>query len=74
MRPHFGRRVKTKDLCTSFITIHDTTVKIRQADGRNILIEQDTKKLFPWTRVFLMNRAPLQEQVQFPAVVIEKTR
>ena len=63
MREHFSAGFKTKDPRTSLVAIQDTTVKIRQADGRNVLIEQNTKELFPPTRFFLMNGPPLQELV-----------
>jgi hypothetical protein len=66
-REHLSTGLKTKDPSARFIAIHDATVKIRQADGCNVLIKQDTKKLFPRTRFFLMNKAPLLEQTcNFP--------
>lgn len=59
MREHLSAGLKTKDPSTSFIAIHDTTGKIRQADGCNVLIEQDVKKLFPRTRFFRVDGGPL---------------
>jgi hypothetical protein len=59
MREHFTTGLKTKDPGTSFIAIHDTTLDVRQADGRNVLIEQDAKILFPRMLFFLINSAPV---------------